>query len=66
LNNRGAALLALNQKDAAVQDFERALALDPCQFNARSNLRHLGVALPLAPQCKFTAEQKTALEGVGR
>jgi len=66
MNNRGAALLALNQRDAAVQDFERALALDPCQFNARSNLRKLGVDAPMQAGCKFTAEQKSALEGTGR
>jgi tetratricopeptide (TPR) repeat protein len=62
-NNRGAALLALNQRDAAMQDFERALAQDPCQFNARLNLRHLGVFVPAQAACKFTAEQKESLEG---
>jgi lipoprotein NlpI len=61
-NNRGAALLALNQRDAAMQDFERALALDPCQFNARLNLRHLGVSTPLPKQCKFTDEEQQALK----
>jgi tetratricopeptide (TPR) repeat protein len=64
-NNRGAALLALNQREAAAQDFERALALDPCQFNARLNLGQLGVPVPMAPQCRFTAEQKSTLEGAG-
>src|SRR5262249_44701146 len=44
LNNRGAALLALKQRDAAVQDFESALTVDPCQFNARLNLARLGIA----------------------
>jgi protein O-mannosyl-transferase len=66
LNNRGAALLALNQRDVAIQDFERALDIDPCQFNALSNLRRLGVATPVPGQCKFTAVQKDALEGIGR
>jgi hypothetical protein len=66
LNNRGAALLALNQTDAARQDFERALALDPCQFNARLNLGHLGISIPVPARCKFTADQKTALEGIDR
>jgi protein O-mannosyl-transferase len=62
LNNRGAALLALNQKDAAMQDFNRALALDPCQFNARLNLHRLGISMVLPSQCKFTVEQKEALD----
>ena len=62
LNNRGAALLALNQKDAATQDFKRALVLDPCQFNARLNLHRLGIAMALPSKCKFTVEQKEALD----
>jgi tetratricopeptide (TPR) repeat protein len=67
LNNRGAALLALNQRDAATEDFKRALDLDPCQFNARLNLRHLGISVPVSSSaCKFTSEQREALEGVGR
>ena len=66
LNNRGAALLALNQREAATQDFERALDLDPCQFNARLNLRHLGISAPGQSSCKFTSEQREALEGTGR
>jgi hypothetical protein len=45
-----------------VQDFERALALDPCQFNARLNLRRLGISVPAPRECKFTAEQKRSLE----
>ena len=42
-NNRGAALLALDQRQAAREDFERALAIDPCQFDARLNLLRLGI-----------------------
>jgi Flp pilus assembly protein TadD len=61
LNNRGAALLALDQKDAARQDFERALAIDPCEFNARLNLLHLGISKPLPANCKFSPEQMDAL-----
>jgi tetratricopeptide (TPR) repeat protein len=63
LNNRGAALLALDQKDAARQDFERALAIDPCEFNARLNLLHLGIAKPLPAICKFSPEQMEVLRG---
>jgi Flp pilus assembly protein TadD len=63
LNNRGAALLALGQKDAAVQDFERALAIDPCQFNARLNLKRLGSSTTPPAQCKYSADQAKALQG---
>ncbi len=38
LNNRGTALLALGQSEAARQDFTRALKLDPCLASARENL----------------------------
>jgi len=41
-NNRGAALLALGQRDAARQDFERALKLDPSLAEARENLARSG------------------------
>jgi hypothetical protein len=51
INNRGAALLALGQIDAARLDFERALKLDPCQPNARANLQHMGVEEPARPDC---------------
>lgn len=42
LNNRGAALLALNQRDAAKADFEAALRRDACLLDARRNLRAMG------------------------
>jgi len=60
-NNRGAALLGLNQKQAAEQDFERALAMDACQFDARLNLEHLGIRVARAGECRFSAEQSRAL-----
>jgi len=63
LNNRGAALLALNQRDAAQADFERALAIDACQFDARLNLQRLGVSAPPPSRCKFSTEQARALLG---
>ena len=63
LNNRGAALLALNQKQAAQMDFERALANDACQFEARLNLKRLGIVAPPPGRCKFTSEQHKALLG---
>jgi protein O-mannosyl-transferase len=60
-NNRGAALLALDQKQAAREDFERALRIDACQFDALLNLKHLGVAAAPPPRCKFGREQSAAL-----
>jgi hypothetical protein len=63
LNNRGVALLALDQKDAARQDFERALALDACQFDARMNMKRLGVAVPPAAACKYSSRQMDELTG---
>ena len=38
INNRGVALRALGQEDAARQDFERALKIDGCLADARQNL----------------------------
>ncbi len=42
-NNRGAALLALGQREAARQDFEAALERDPCFAPAYENLAKLGI-----------------------
>ncbi len=60
LNNRGAALQALGQADAARQDFERSLRADPCLFNARLNLERLGITPPPA-NCRFTPDQQAQL-----
>jgi len=46
MNNRGVALFQLGQKEAARQDFERALRLDPCLVDARNNLAEAGGKLP--------------------
>ena len=43
LNNRGATLLALDQRDAAKADFEAALRHNPCLIDPRKNLRAMGV-----------------------
>lgn len=43
LVNRGVALAYLDQKDAAVSDFRRALEIDPCSREARLNLVQLGI-----------------------
>jgi tetratricopeptide (TPR) repeat protein len=61
LNNRGTALAALGQREAARADFERALDRDPCLFEARSNLRRLGVERPAPPGCRYTPDQARAL-----
>jgi tetratricopeptide (TPR) repeat protein len=60
-NNRGAALLALDQKQAARADFERALAIDPCEWSARVNLRRLGVVEAPPRRCNFSTEERAAL-----
>ncbi|MEO7144539.1 MAG: tetratricopeptide repeat protein [Bryobacteraceae bacterium] len=51
LNNRGAALLAMGQQDAARADFERALTLNVCLDEARMNLRRAGVETATPEQC---------------
>ncbi|MBI4877394.1 MAG: tetratricopeptide repeat protein [Acidobacteria bacterium] len=61
LNNRGAALAALGQREAARADFERALERDPCLFDARLNLRRLGAGQPPPGYCRFTPDQARAL-----
>jgi Tfp pilus assembly protein PilF len=63
MNNRGVALLALDQKEAARADFERALAIDPCQFDARLNLLRMGISKPAPSRCRYSAEQSAALRG---
>ena len=52
LNNRGTALAALGQREAAVADFERALDRDPCLSEARLNLRRLGADRPAPATCR--------------
>ena len=62
ISNRAAALLVLGQSDTARQEFERALHKDPCQFNARVNLKRIGAAAPpIPPTCRYTPEQDSQL-----
>lgn len=63
LSNRGVALLMLKQPDAARADFERALQIDPCAFEARLNATRMGLSLPPAEHCRFSAEERQALSG---
>ena len=51
-NNRGVALAALGQVDAARTDFEAALRMDGCLVDARNNLARLGVSTPAPPDCR--------------
>jgi Flp pilus assembly protein TadD len=63
LSNRGVALLVLKQTRAAKADFERALQIDPCAFEARLNALRMGLHPAPAPQCRYTQEELKALSG---
>ena len=60
-NNRGVALLALGQREAARRDFEQALALDPCFFDARLNLLRMGIRTEAPASCRYTERQRRLL-----
>ena len=60
-NNRGVVLLALGQREAARNDFESALRLNPCLFDARFNLRRMGVVTAAPADCRYTPDQRRAL-----
>jgi hypothetical protein len=63
LNNRGTALAALGQMSAARADFERALARDPCLFDARVNLKRLGLGdVEAGGACRYTPGELAELE----
>ncbi len=62
-NNRGVALQALGQAYPARRDFEHALRLDPCLFDARYNLLAQGIQVPATPSCRYTPEQQRLLSG---
>ena len=53
LSNRGLRRLMLKQPDAARADFERALQIDPCVFEARLNAMRMGLSLPVAGALPF-------------
>jgi tetratricopeptide (TPR) repeat protein len=61
LNNRGAALAGLGQHAAAQADWRRALAADPCHFDAWINLRRAGQAVPDAAGCRWAARQRALI-----
>lgn len=59
ISNRGAVLGMLGQKEAAKSDFDRALKLDPCQYDARYNLKRLGFPMDPPPnQCRWNQNQR--------
>jgi hypothetical protein len=63
LNNRGTALAALGQMSAARGDFERALERDPCLYDARVNLKRLGLGdAPATGACRYTPGELAELE----
>ena len=62
LNNRGAALSALGQLEPAREDIARALAIDPCLFDARLNALRLGLQPPEPRGCRFSDEQRLLLQ----
>jgi tetratricopeptide (TPR) repeat protein len=64
LSNRGVALLMLNQQDAALRDFERALKMDPCFWEAHYNLKRMGAESRIPRHCRFLPELEQALDEV--
>jgi tetratricopeptide (TPR) repeat protein len=64
LSNRGVALLLLKQTDAARQDFERALKIEPCFWDARYNLKRMGVDTAIPANCRYTPVQRQMLEQI--
>jgi Flp pilus assembly protein TadD len=64
LSNRGVALLLLKQSDAARQDFERALKIEPCFWDARYNLKRMGVDAGTPADCRYTPAQQEMLNKV--
>ncbi len=63
VNNRGVALERMGQGEAAVADFQRALSMNPCLYDAHLNLKRLGRPVPSSAACPYTPLQKKALEG---
>jgi tetratricopeptide (TPR) repeat protein len=64
LSNRGVVLLLLKQTDAARQDFERALKIEPCFWDARYNLKRMGVDTAIPANCRYTPVQRQMFEEI--
>jgi hypothetical protein len=52
ISNRAVALAALGSRDAAIQEFQRALEKDACLSDARDNLAKLGVRTEGPESCR--------------
>jgi tetratricopeptide (TPR) repeat protein len=52
ISNRAVALAALESRDAAIAEFQRALEHDPCLSDARENLSKLGVQSTVPGSCR--------------
>jgi Flp pilus assembly protein TadD len=52
INNRGTALEALGQTEAAKDDYRRALGMNPCLAEARENLERLGERPAAGARCQ--------------
>jgi hypothetical protein len=63
LSNRGFVLLLMKQETAARGDFERALEIDPCAFEARLNAKRLGMTVDVVDACRYSEDQRKALAG---
>jgi hypothetical protein len=60
----GIALRNANQRQAAIDEFQKALAIDPSNFDAREILRQMGVELPAGPVVTATVPRATPLPTV--
>jgi tetratricopeptide (TPR) repeat protein len=62
IQNRAGVLYMVGQRDTAIAEFQRALKINPCLFEARYNLLLAGVSTALPEQCAFTRQQRTQYE----
>jgi predicted Zn-dependent protease len=60
---RGEALLALKFPGPAAEDFERALNLDRCQFEAHRGLKRLNANHYVPTNCGYSTRQLRELKG---
>jgi hypothetical protein len=58
------ALRDTNQRNGAIDEFRKALEIDPGNFDARESLRQMGVAVPDGPVVTATVPRPTPLPTV--
>lgn len=62
LTNRGVALAALGQREAAVRSLRQAVAADECAWEAAAGLRQLGEPIEIGPErqtrCRWNERQR--------